>query len=110
MRYLSVLNFSLPSFLPNVTYTKQGFDIVMEYLSNAYMIKQFDDDPFTQNLSISRVRLILQVLFSGIFSEYRNNYTTQVQNLTFFDQIINEILLSVISVILVALYLLIARS
>ena len=54
MRYLSVSSFSMPSFLPNVTFSKLGFDIVMQFISNAYMIKQFQDDPFTQNLSISR--------------------------------------------------------
>lgn len=109
LEYLKISNYQIPSFLPNVTYNKSGFDAVMELSSNSYMVQQFSDDSFMQNLSLSRVRISLIPIAGTIISEYRKNYNNIIKAMTFPNQILNLILFAIIFILFLALESILTR-
>lgn len=60
--------YTLPSTIPGVTYSKPNYDLIVEFLSNAYMIRQFNDDLFVQNMVLSRARISIQSIFAKSLS------------------------------------------
>lgn len=66
--------YSLPSLIPGVTYSKPNYDMIVELLSNAYMIRQFSDDLFLQSTVLSRAQLSLYSIFAFSLGEYEVNF------------------------------------
>jgi hypothetical protein len=80
LKGLTQNTYSLPSLIPGVTYSKPNYDMIVELLSNSYMIRQFSDDLFIQNTVLTRVRLSIYSIFAGSIGEYESNFTLQIQN------------------------------
>jgi hypothetical protein len=73
--------YSLPSLIPNVTYSKPNYDMIVELLSNAYMIRQFSDDAFVQSTVLTRAQLSLYSIFAVSLGEYEANFVQSVKEM-----------------------------
>lgn len=65
LKGLTVNTYSLPSLIPNVTYHKPNYDMIVEFLSNSYMIRQFSDDTFIQSTVLTRARISIYSIFGA---------------------------------------------
>lgn len=55
--------------------------MIVELLSNAYMIRQFSDDPFLQSTVLSRAQLSLLPIFTASIGEYEGNFVQTVNKI-----------------------------
>lgn len=81
MKGLTRNRYSLPSLIPNVTYSKPNYDMIVELLSNSYMIRQFLDDPFLQSTVLSRAQLSIFPIFATSIGEYEGNFVQSVRQI-----------------------------
>jgi hypothetical protein len=75
-------SYNLPSLIPGVTYSKPNYDMIVELLSNAYMIRQFTDDLFLQSTVITRAQLSLYSIFANSIGEYETNFVHSLNDIS----------------------------
>jgi hypothetical protein len=66
LKGLTKNTYNLPSLIPGVSYKKPNYDMIVELLSNCYMIRAFNsDDDFVQTTALIRARISLYSIFAG---------------------------------------------
>ena len=81
--------------------------MVVEFLSNAYMVRQFGDDDFVKTMALSRARISIQSIFANSLSEYENNFLVELAESS--KNYGDEVSISVIMLSLSALVVIVIR-
>lgn len=81
--------------------------MVVEFLSNAYMVRQFGDDDFVKTMALSRARISIQSIFANSLSEYENNFLVELAESS--KSYGDEVSISVIMLSLSALVVIVIR-